>query len=180
MKMENILISEATYHSNELHPIMYGNSKIINFLLSKNVDLDKIHPDALASYYVDYYFSQVNMAGFSKFVHSSQWSADMNSRIEHGLKAMGSLKHLEYFIEKQKEVNAIAPDKLERYLELPYYHGCPIRQALDEDKSFYKIDDEIVELNGKWLKEHKDTKVLSMDDIFLILEEILGEPIKRG
>jgi len=179
MKMEQILISEATYNSNELHPIMYGNSKIISFLLSKNVDLDKIHPDALASYYVDYYFSQVNMEGFSRFLHNSQWNTDMNDRIAYGLKAMKSFKHLEFFINKRKEINSIPSDKLERYLESAYHVDMPLREELDEDKTFYWIDDEIVELNGQWLKEHKDIKVLSMDDIFLILEEVVGEPIKR-
>jgi len=177
--MEQILISEATYNSNELHPIVYGHSKIISFLLSKNVDLDKIHPDALASYYVDYYFSQVNMAGFSKFVHTSQWNTDMNDRIAYGLKAMKSFKHLEFFINKRKEVDNISSDKLERFLESHYSADMPLREELDEDKSFYWIDDEIIDLNGQWLKEHKDVKVLSMDDIFLELEKILGEPIQR-
>ena len=180
MKMEQILISENTYNSNELHPVMYGNSKIISFLLSKNVDLAKIHPDALASYYVDYYFSQVNMAGFSKFVHSSQWNTDMNDRIAHGLKAMRAFKHLEFFINKRKEVNNLSSDKLETFLENHHTFDNPLSEELDEDKTFYSIDDEIVELNGQWLKEHIDTVVLSMDDIFVILEEIVGEPIKKG
>ena len=179
MKMEQILISEATYNSNEFHPIMYGNSKIISFLLSKNVDLEKIHPDALASYYVDYYFSQVNMAGFSKFVHGSQWNTDMNDRIAHGLKEMKSFKHLEFFINKRKEINAIDSEKLETYIEQAYHVDAPLRAEMDEDKTFYSIDDEILDLNGQWLKEHKDTVVLSMDDIFLKLEEVLGEPITK-
>jgi hypothetical protein len=180
MKMEQILIPDGAYNSNELHPVMYGNSKIISFLLSKNVDLDKIHPDALASYYVDYYFSQVNMAGFSKFLHSSQWNTDMNDRIAYGLKEMKSFKHLEYFINKRKEINQLSADKLEIFLENRYMLDSPLREEIDEDKTFYSIDDEIVELNGQWLKEHKDTVALSMDAIFIILEEILGEPIKKG
>jgi len=179
MKMEQILIPENAYNSNELHPVMYGNSKIISFLLSKNIDLDKIHPDALASFYVDYYFSQVNMAGFSKFLHSSQWNSDMNDRIAYGLKEMKSFKHLEYFINKRKEIDALPSDKLEIFLDNHYMLDNPLRVEIDEDKTFYWIDDEIVELNGQWLKEHKDTKVLSMDDIFLELEKILGEPITR-
>lgn len=179
MKMEQILIPENAYNSNELHPVMYGNSKIISFLLSKNIDLDKIHPDALASFYVDYYFSQVNMAGFSKFLHSSQWNSDMNDRIAYGLKEMKSFKHLEYFINKRKEIDALSSDKLEIFLDNHYMLDNPLRVEIDEDKTFYWIDDEIVELNGQWLKEHKDTKVLSMDDIFLELEKILGEPITR-
>lgn len=179
MKMEQILIPENAYSSNELHPVMYGNSKIISFLLSKNIDLDKIHPDALASFYVDYYFSQVNMAGFSKFLHSSQWNSDMNDRIAYGLKEMKSFKHLEYFINKRKEIDALPSDKLEIFLDNHYMLDNPLRVEIDEDKTFYWIDDEIVELNGQWLKEHKDTKVLSMDDIFLELEKILGEPITR-
>ena len=179
MKMEQILIPENAYNSNELHPVMYGNSKIISFLLSKNIDLDKIHPDALASFYVDYYFSQVNMAGFSKFLHSSQWNSDMNDRIAYGLKEMKSFKHLEYFINKRKEIDALPSDKLEIFLDNHYMLDNPLRVEVDEDKTFYWIDDEIVELNGQWLKEHKDTKALSMDDIFLELEKILGEPITR-
>ncbi len=179
MKMKQILISKNTYESDELYGIVDGNTKIISFVLAEKLGLDEIHPDALASYYAAYYFSQVNMAGFSKFVHDSQWNADMNERIAYGLKEMGSFKHLEFFLNKQKEINNISSDKLESYLESAYHVDMPLREEMDEDKTFYSIDDEIVDLNGQWLKEHKDISVLSMDDIFLELEVVLGRPIKK-
>jgi len=78
-----------------------------------------------------------------------------------------------------KEVNKIPSDKFQSYLDYNYVIDSPLREELDEDKTFYRIDDEIVDLNGQWLKEHKDTRVLSMDDIFLELEKILGRPITR-
>ncbi len=179
MKMEQILMSESTNNGNDLYAVVYGNSKIMSFMLNQSVNVEDLHPDALASYYVDYYFSQVNSAGFSKFVHASQWNADMNASIAHGLKEMNSLQHLEFFLKKQEEINSFSSDKLDAYLENVYYTDCPVRAELDEDKSFYWLDDEIVDLNGQWLKDHKDTKVLSMDEIFLTLEEILGRPIER-
>lgn len=179
MKMEQILISEVAYESDEYYTVVNTNSRIINFLLSKKVSSDRIHPDALAAYYVDYYFSQVNGAGFSKFVHDSQWNTAINDSIAYGLKAMKSFKHLEFFNNKRKEINNYPSEELEIYLENGYHPDEPLRIQMDEDKTFYRIDDEIVDLNGAWLKEHKDIKVLSMDDIFLVLEEILGEPIKR-
>ena len=177
--MKQILMSENAHKGNDLYAVVNGNSKIISFMLNQDVSVEDIHPDALASYYVDYYFSQVNSAGFSKFVHASQWSAEMNASIAHGLKAMKSFKHLEFFISKQKEVNKIPSDKFQSYLDYNYVIDSPLREELDEDKTFYRIDDEIVDLNGQWLKEHKDTRVLSMDDIFLELEKILGRPITR-
>jgi hypothetical protein len=180
MKMKNILISENTYKSDDLYSVVYKNSKIINYLLSKNVDPKEIHPDSLASCYVDYYFSQVNGAGLSKFVHASGWDTAMLDSIEHGLRSMKAENHLEWFVNKRKEVNeTISEEKMEEYVELDYAVDDPIRIQLDEDKEFYFIKDEIIDLNGQWLKDHKDTVVLSMDDIFVKLEEIVGEPIEQ-
>ena len=179
MKMEQILMSENANNGDDLYAVVNANSKIISFMLNKDVSVEDIHPDALASYYVDYYFSQVNSAGFSKSVHDSQWNADMNARILHGLKEMKSFKHYEHFLNRQDEVGRIPADKLKSYLDYNYVIDSPLREELDEDKTFYRIDDEIVDLNGQWLKEHKDTKVLSMDDIFLELEKILGREITR-
>jgi hypothetical protein len=180
MKMKNILISENTYKSDDLYSVVYNNSKIINYLLSKNVDPKEIHPDALASCYVDYYFSQVNGAGLSKFVHASGWDSDMLDSIEHGLRSIKAENHLAWFVNKRKEIDeTISDDKMEEYVELDYAVDDPLRIELDEDKSFYFIKDEIIDLNGQWLKDNKDTVVLSMDDIFVKLEEIVGAPIEQ-
>lgn len=179
MKMEKILISESSNNSDELYAVVYGNSNIMDFLLKQDVNVDDLHPDALASYYVDYYFSQANSAGFSKFVHSSQWNSDMNARIAYGLKEIKSFKHLVLFNERVEAVNKIPSDKLESFLEQHYDLDSDLKTELDEDKSFYWIDDDIVDLNGQWLKEHQDKEVLSMDNIFLELEKVLGRPIQR-
>ena len=179
MNKKQILLSETANNSDDLYAVVYGNSNMVKFLLNEGMELDKIHPDALAAYYVDYYFSQVNSAGFSKFVHDSQWNSEMNAGIAYGLKAIKSFKHFELFSQKQDEVNALPSDDLERFLENHYDIDSELKKKLDEDKSFYWIDDDIVDLNGQWLKEHKDTKVLSMDNIYLELEEMLGKPIKR-
>lgn len=179
MKMEKILISDTAYNSNDLYNVVFANSKIIAYLLAQGVKAEELHPAAMASYYVDYYFSQVNSAGLSKFVHDSEWNSDMNDRIAYGLKEMKSFKHLEFFNSKRNEIDNLPSDKFERYLENGYHPDEPLRIELDEDKTFYSIDDEIVDLNGQWLKEHKDREVLSMDEIFLAIEDFLGKPIKR-
>lgn len=179
MKMEKILISDGAYNSNDLYPVVFGNSKVIAYLLEQGVNVEDIHPVALASYYVDYYFSQVNTAGLAKFVHHSQWNNDMNDRIAYGLETMKAFEHLKFFNIKRNEIDNIPSEKLETYLENGYHPDEPLRVELDEDKRFYWIDDEIVDLNGQWLKEHKDTEVLSMDEIFLVIEEMSGKPIKR-
>lgn len=179
MKMNEILISENTYKSDDLYSVVYNNSKIINYLLSKKIDPKEIHPDALASCYVDYYFSQVNGAGLSKFVHASGWDTAMLDSIEHGLRSIKANNHLEWFLTKRKEIDTTIPEeKLEEYLELDYAVDDPLRIELDEDKVFYFIKDEINDLNAQWLKNHNDTVVLSMDEIFAKLEEIVGTSLE--
>ncbi|CAA6818355.1 MAG: DUF4375 domain-containing protein [uncultured Sulfurovum sp.] len=178
MKMEQILISDTANQSDELYAVVYSNSKIIAYLLAQGIKAEEIHQDALASYYVDYYFSQVNTGGFSKFVHNSEWDSEINSRVAYGLKAINSMEHLGFFLKKENEINQIAREKLEEYFLSDFFDESPLKAELD-DRSFFSIEDEIVDLNGQWLKEHKDTKVLSMDEIFLVLEEILGKPIQR-
>ena len=180
MKMKEILISENTYKSDEVYAVVYNNSKIINYLLSKNVDPKELHPDALASCYVDFYFSQVNGAGLSKFVHASGWDSDMLDSIEYGLKTIKAENHLAWFMKKREEINAsVSEEKMEEYVELEYAVDDPLRVQFDEDKDFYFLKDELIELNAQWLKEHKDTVVLPMDDVFAKIEEIVGSPLEQ-
>ncbi len=179
MKMEQILISDNAYNSDELYGIVYENSKIIAYLLEQSINVEDIHQDALASYYVNYYFSQVNSGGFSKFLHHSKWDATINSRIAYGLQAMNAMEHLGFFLKQEEKVNQIPRETLESFFGYDYFVDNPIKKQLDEDKSFYFVDDDIVDLNGIFLKEHKDTKVLSMDEIFVVLEKIVGKPIKQ-
>lgn len=179
MKMEQILISDSAYNSDELYGIVYENSKIMGYLLAQGLKAEQIHADALASYYVNYYFSQVNSGGYSKFLHHSKWDAEINSRIAYGLQAMNAMQHLAFFLKQEAEVNEIPRETLESFFAYDYFVDNPIKAQLDADKSFYFVDDEIVELNGQWLKEHKDTKVLSMDEIFKIVEEVTGKAIEQ-
>lgn len=178
MKMEQILISDGAYESDEVYTIVYGNSKIVAYLLAQGFEPNDIHPDALAAYYVDYYFSQVNTGGFSKFVHSSEWNSEINSRIAYGLQEINSMEHLQYFLKRESEINQISKDELEDYFLGEPFDEVPVREKLD-DMSFFSIKDQLAELNGQWLKEHKDLQVLSMDDVFLTLENVLGKPIQR-
>lgn len=180
MKMEQILISDNAYNSDELYSVVYGNSKIISYLLAEGISVEEIHQDALASYYVDYYFSQVNSGGFSKFIHHSKWDAEINSRIAYGLQAMNAMQHLGFFLKQEAIVNNISRKDLDSFCMYDYFVDNPIKGKVDEDKSFYFVDDEIVDLNAQWLKDHKDIKVLSMDEIFMLLEEIVGHPMKQA
>ena len=54
----------------------------------------------------------------------------------------------------------------------------PIRDLMNSD-TFFKIEENLVQLNAAFLKSHPDLEVLSVDDIFATLEEFVGHDIKR-
>lgn len=54
----------------------------------------------------------------------------------------------------------------------------PIRDLLNND-TFFEIEENLVALNANFLKSHPDTEILSVGEMFAVLEEFVGHEIKR-
>ena len=178
MKQKKIIISKNSIKK-ELYDIVYSNVTVVNLLLDEGIKETDIHPDALLSYYCDYYQAQVENGGFSQYVYNSKWKDIVNERVANGLEKMGAVKHLAFFNKRKKAVEQIPKEKIDAFLANEYFgKKNETRDQLNFD-DFFDIDENISDLNGTWLKTHPETIILSIEDMFSAIEQIVGHKIER-
>jgi len=82
-------------------------------------------------------------------------------------------------LNKQVEVlKGLDETVLEAFCESDYFGTNPTRDLLKND-DFYNLEEDIVELNAKWLKNHPDLEVLSIEEMFVKAETLLDKKISR-
>lgn len=178
MKFKNIIVSDKSYKSPDFYDIVYSNITVVNLLREEGVEDDLIHPDSLISYYIDYYLAQNNNGGFSQFVYNSGWNEALNAIIELGLESIGAVEHLKFFRTQKQVVESLSQEELNSFFESDYFGKNEIRDKLKND-AYFDIDENLVDLNGKWLKHHSDLKVLTIDDMFKEIEKYIGREVER-
>lgn len=178
MEFGRIIVSETAFNSENLQDIINSNISVINLMREEKIDDEFIHEDALMSYYLDYYYSQYVTGNFAQFVHSSGWNSELNELIEEGLVLIGAQKHLELFQQQSKKVKLMSSVKLNKFLKGKLEGVNPVRDLLNND-TFFELEENLVTLNANFLKSHPDFEVLSVDEMFDVLEEFVGHEIKR-
>ena len=179
MEFGRIIISETAMNSENLQDVIHSNISVINLMREEGVNDDLIHEDALMSYYLDYYLSQYSEGNFAQFVYNSNWNKELNELIEEGLALIGAEKHLALFQQQSKKVRLMSSVKLNKFLKGKLEGVNPIRDSLNND-TFFELEENLLELNAGFLKNHPDFEVLSVDDMFAVLEEFVGHEIKRA
>ncbi len=179
MEFGSILISESAANSENPQDVINSNISIVNLMREEKIDDEDIHTDALMSYYLDFYTAQITQGNFAQFVYNSGWNKELNELIEEGLEIIGAPKHLEFFKEQCRKTRLMSSVKLGKFLKGKLEGVNPIRDAINSN-IFFEIDENLVELNAAFLKNHPDTQILPVDAIFELLEDYLEREIKRN
>jgi hypothetical protein len=164
----SVIVSDQSVTSADPCDIVYSNIEVVNALFGEHLRADEIAPDALRSYYVDYYLAQVNNGGFSQFVYNSHWSPIMNGFIREGLAAMKAVGHLALFNESAALVDRLGADGLQTFLESEYFDDNPERDSLDHNNDRFgelSETEDLTALNAAWLRSLPGLKVKTADDI---------------
>lgn len=179
MEFGKIIISETAAASENPQDVVNSNISVINLMREEKVDDDLIHEDALMSYYLDYYTSQYTEGNFAQFVYNSRWNLELNELIEEGLQLLGAHNHLALFQQQCKKVQLMSSVKREKFFKSKLEGVNPIRDLLNND-TFFEIEENLVALNAHFLKNHPNTEILTVDEMFAVLEEFVGREIKRS
>jgi hypothetical protein len=164
----SVIVSDQSVASADPYDIVYSNIEFVSALFGEHLRADEIAPDALRSYYVDYYLAQVSNGGFSQFVYNSHWSPRMNGFIRDGLAAMKAVGHLALFNESAALVDRLGADGLQAFLESELFGTNPTRDALDANNDrFYTLleTEDLIALNATWLRSLPGLKVKTADEI---------------
>ena len=177
-KLNKILVSETSFNDTDPAKIIASNISVINVLQEEGTEFEELHDDAMISYYVDYYQTQYKLGNFAQFVHNSQWHEDLNQNIAIGLEKIAAKKHLELFTELCEKVEDIEEETLDAFIDNDFADSPEIIEFLNND-AFFSIDEDLVALNAKWLKNHPDLKALPIEGVFVRIEKFLGKKISK-
>lgn len=165
-----ILLSTTAITTDTALAVVQSNISVVNYLRHAEVGDDELHPDAFASYCVDYYYTKVKEEGLAAFIHQTKWDLDLIEIIQAGLMAMQATEHLAYFEKQMRQMKLFSKIKLTKFLANPIEKGKDIAQLL-EDKSFPEED--LLTLNANWLKQHPDTQVITIEEMQAIITDFL-------
>lgn len=165
-----ILLSTTAITTDTALAVVQSNISVVNYLRHAEVGDDELHPDAFASYCVDYYYTKVKEEGLAAFIHQTKWDLDLIEIIQAGLTAMQATEHLAYFEKQMRQMKLFSKIKLTKFLANPIEKGKDIAQLL-EDKSFPEED--LLTLNANWLKQHPDTQVVTIEEMQAIITDFL-------
>ena len=171
-EFSSILLSEDAIASNTALGVVQSNISVVNYLRHSEVGDDELHPDAFASYCVDYYYNTVKEEGLAAFIHKTQWDLDLVEIIQAGLAAMDAPEHLAYFEKQMRQMKLFSKIKLGKFLQSPFAKGQETAKLL-EDKTFPK--DDLIEHNAQWLKQHPDVQIVSITEMQAIITAFLTE-----
>ncbi|ABY23628.1 conserved hypothetical protein [Renibacterium salmoninarum ATCC 33209] len=114
IQIKPILSQESLAAEND--DVVDSNVSTVNALFDGYLTDTEITKDALRSYYVDFYLTQVFDGGFEQFIFTSDLDEDLLGYIREGLDAMGANEHLA-LLEKALAVFAeLSEDEQQFYL----------------------------------------------------------------
>ncbi|MEW6737428.1 MAG: DUF4375 domain-containing protein [Acidobacteriota bacterium] len=163
-----VIVSQQSIESVDPCDIINSNISVVNALFEGYLKTEEISPNALRSYFVDYYLAQVSNGGFSQFVYNSRWDGKVINFIREGLRAMGAAQHLVVFEEGTKLVANLGFQRLKGYFASEYFGENVERDYLNTiNNRFIAVGkkEDLITLNAAWLRSLPGLRVLSIKEI---------------
>jgi hypothetical protein len=158
-----VIVSEKSFRSPEGSEIIYSNVWFVNALKERLLTEAEIPVHALRSYYVDYYYAQRLNGGFSQFIYNSKGDPSLMRHVHEGLSAMGAQRHLAHLRGAEILVERLGQPGLKRFFASLYFGRNRDRDELnaaDDEFESLQRDQDLGDLNAKWLRQLPDLQVM--------------------
>lgn len=141
-----------------------ANIDVVNAMYAELLGEDEIALNALRSYYVDFYLTEALEGGFAQYAVSAGDREDLDQLVRDGLREMGAPAHLELFEAAAKAFDALSEDDAETYLVGDGEASAAVAamEALDDEFEETLEAEDLVALNGAWLR--RQDGLLALDD----------------
>ena len=165
--------------------VVDANVDVVNTMYAELLDIEEIAPNALRSYYVDFYLTQSLGGGFAQYVFTAPERADIDAYIRAGLEGMGASAHLDLFSRSASAFDSLSEEDAAAYLDGDADldggtdGGVPdaVRLVEELDGEFETLleTEDIIALNAAWLRSQPDLLVLDEED----LDRHIAERVSR-
>ncbi|WP_104087139.1 hypothetical protein [Arthrobacter sp. GMC3] len=145
--------------------VVGSNVTVVNRMYQALLNAAEIAPDALRSYFVDFYLTQALDGGFAQYVFMTPDRVELDGYIREGLTAMGAAGHLELFNRTAALYDSLADNDAEAYLEGDGEEGSDgvtAMEALDSEFEELLETEDVTGLNAAWLRRQE--LLLVLDD----------------
>ena len=163
-----VVVSTAAFAADEPQRIVVSNAAFVDALFAEFLTAEEIAPDALRSYFVQYYLAQMDNGGFAQFVYNSNWDPNVVAKVRDGLRTMGARMHQAVFLEGVTTVRQLGQDALDAFLSRDFWGDNPVRDRLDAVTEQFVKAGEVEDLaarNAEWLRAHPKLQVLTRDEM---------------
>lgn len=163
-----VIVSQESFDSDDPYAVIQSNSQFVADQFEEHLTPGEVSTDALRSYHVHGYELDVGAGGISQFVFSSRWEPLTIESVREGLKAMGAVKNFLLFEPAARILDRLGPEQHEEFFESENFGEQEDRDIFNEfHRSFEALDVEenLAELNSRWLRQLPNLVVLSADDM---------------
>lgn len=168
--------------------IVDANVGVVNAMYTELLEAGEIAPNALRSYYVDFYLTQSLDGGFAEYVFAVPEREVIDTYIREGLEAMGALAHLDLFGRFVAAFGSLSEEDAAVCLDGDAHEDgdpdggtAPDRGAISDgvqllhelDGEFEELleTEDITALNAAWLRGQEDLLVLDDEELDLHIAE---------
>ena len=164
----------GTHASDE--EVVDSNVAVVNTMYQELLGAGEIAPNALRSYFVDFYLTQSLGGGFAQYVFTAPDREELDAYIREGLESMGAAGHADLFIRTAEAFDSLSEEETDIYLDGAADAGesdadgvLPERvQAMEDlDAEFESLleTEDVVALNAAWLRGQEGLLVLNDDEL---------------
>lgn len=171
----SILVTSESLQSDDSYALVESNIDSVNELIGRLLEYEEISPEALKSYYVDYYLAQVKNGGFAQFIYNIGCDGEIIEFVQQGLVDMRAERHAALLDRSLAIIEDMSEEALDRFLDSEFFGDNAERDLLNAHNSdFYALDEEesLVEANSRWLRQHPQLQVVDEEDLEDVLDGI--------
>lgn len=160
-----------TIDSRDASDVVDSNVDVVNTMYQELLGSDEIAPNALRSYYVDFYLTQALGGGFAQYVFTAPEREELDVYIREGLEGMGAAAHLDLFNRTIAAFDALTEAEADEYLDGDTEDDAETSEAvlaleeLDNEFEALLETEDITTLNGAWLLSQEGLMVMDNDDL---------------
>ena len=166
-----VLTLESTDARDE--EVVDANVAVVNAMYRELLGPGEISPNALRSYFVDFYLTQALAGGFAQYVFTAADRDEVDHYVREGLEGMGAKAHLALFDRTGESFDALSEEEAEIYLDGEWDAATDgdlpeAVQALEDlDAAFEALleTEDITTLNAAWLREQDGVLLLQGEEL---------------
>ena len=165
--------------------VVDANVDVVNSMYAELLDIEEIAPNALRSYYVDFYLTQTLGGGFAQYVFTTPDREDTDAYVRAGLEGMGATAHLDLFNRTVAAFDSLSEEEADAYLDgdadledatdTAVPDAVRLLEELDGEFETLLETEDLIVLNAAWLRSQADLLLLDEEE----LDRHIAERVSR-